>query len=72
MLPHRGTVVDPRLLDVLMEVHDVGELECALALNTPLIGINNRNLRSFEIRLETLLDMLVSDPGIKLQKLFAG
>ncbi len=49
-------------MDVLIEVHDAQELEQALAVKAPLVGINNRNLKTFETRLETTLDLLDQIP----------
>ena len=51
---------------VLVEVHDAAELGLALRLNTPLIGINNRNLRTFQTRLDTTLNLLASVPSERI------
>jgi indole-3-glycerol phosphate synthase len=51
---------------VLVEVHSREELDVALTLNTPLLGINNRNLRTFEVTLDTTLGMLADVPGDRI------
>lgn len=47
---------------VLVEVHNADELDAALQLTTPLLGVNNRNLRTFEVSLQTTLDLLSRIP----------
>ena len=59
-------VAESLRMAVLVEAHDRAELDLALRLKTPLIGVNNRNLKTFETRLETTLELVAHVPKDRL------
>ncbi len=61
-----AAIADSLSMDVLVESHDQDELQRALQLDTPLIGINNRNLHTFDLTLQTTFDLLGHIPAERL------
>ena len=59
-------IADEIGLDVLVEVHNEAELQQALTLNTKLLGINNRDLHSFDVSLNNTFDLLAQIPDSKI------
>jgi indole-3-glycerol phosphate synthase len=60
------SIAETLRMAVLVEVHDRAELDLALRLKTPLLGVNNRNLKTFETRLETTLELAAHVPKDRL------
>ena len=65
-IKHLSDLASSLNMDVLVETHDLNELRRALELDLPMIGINNRNLRNFEVSLQTTIDLLSEISSDKL------